>query len=316
MASKSSTQALAKASEDRSAIALREAGALMQPIALWLLRNGVTYGAFADLLKPVFVNAARHELQRGAAKATHSALSIASGVHRKDVRALADSAERVAPPQHGISLASQVFTRWLTDARYRDRGGRPRQLTRSGKGVSFESLARSLSSDIHPRTVLEELIRLGLVTLEGEKVVPAVQSFVPSQELGEMTALFSANSADHLAAAVHNLTLGEPRFLEQSIFATGLSEASVGRLHQVARSVWSRAFDTMMNEGRDCIAADGDVADSYRMRFGAYYYCEPTQAGEAGPEAAQPTAAPVGPARGAKNTPARSKTAPRRRKTP
>lgn len=326
MGSKSLTQRSVEANEERTAIALREAAVLMQPIALWLLRSGVTYGAFADLLKAVFVNAARHELQRGAAKVTNSALSVASGVHRKDVRALAESADATEAAQHSahhsVSLASQVFTRWLTDARYRDRSGRPRHLARSGSGVSFESLARSVSSDIHPRTVLEELIRLGLVRLGDDKVVPTAQSFVPSQELGEMTALFSANTADHLAAGVHNLTLEAPKFLEQSIFATGLSEASVERLHQAARSVWTHAFETMMSEGRDCIAADGEVAESFRMRFGVYYYGEPMQALGAGPEAAEPAEpaeVPTAKSRGtrdAKTATARSKPATRRRKTP
>lgn len=248
----------------------------MHPIAQWLLRSGVTYGAFADLLKAVFVHAAREELERGGSKDTHSALSVLSGVHRKDVRVLAEAVPTAAPQQRGISLASQVFARWLTDARYRSRGGKPRSLARSGSGVSFESLARAISSDIHPRTVLEELIRLGLVTLEGDVVVPSSQAFIPSRNLDEMTALFAANTADHLAAGVHNLTTEEPKFLEQSIFATGLSKSSAESLHDAARKIWAQAFEAMMNEGRQCIATDGEVTDSFRMRFGLYYYSEAT----------------------------------------
>ena len=276
MKANSSPDASVKAGAERTALALREAASLMQPVAQWLLRNGVTYGAFADLLKGVFVNAARHELELGGSKDTHSALSVLSGVHRKDVRVLADADPVSSTPQRSISLASQVFTRWLTDARYRDRGGKPRSLPRSGARASFEALARDISNDIHPRTVLEELIRLGLVTLEGDLVVPSSQSFVPSRKLDEATALFAANAADHLAAGVHNLTAGEPKFLEQSIFATGLSAVSVETLHDLARKVWAEAFETMMTEGRQCIAADGDVADTHRMRFGIFYFSEPT----------------------------------------
>jgi hypothetical protein len=294
MGSRSPPQPSVKANEERTAIALREAAALLQPIARWLLRNGVTYGAFADLLKAVFVDAARHELERGASKATHSALSVLSGVHRKDVRALADADPVTSAPQRSISLASQVFARWLTDARYRDRSGKPRSLPRSGPGVSFESLARDISNDVHPRTVLEELIRLGLVVLEDDKVLPSSQAFVPSRELDEMTALFAANSADHLAAGVHNLASNTPRFLEQSIFATGMSEHSVTQLHDTARKVWSGAFDTMMDQGRKCIAADGDVEDSFRMRFGVYFYSEPTPSTALTGRSATPaTASPV-----------------------
>ena len=316
MGSISPSQSTVKANEERTAIALREAAALMQPVARWLLRNGVPYGAFADLLKAVFVDAARLELERGESKATHSALSVLSGVHRKDVRALADANPVLALPHHSISLASQVFARWLTDARYRDRAGKPRSLLRSGAGVSFESLARDLSSDVHPRTVLEELIRLGLVVLEGDKVVPASKAFVPSQQLDEMTALFAANNADHLAAGVHNLTSDAPKFLEQSIFATGMSEHSVTRLHEAARKVWSGAFDTMMDQGRRCIADDGDVADSFRMRFGVYYYSEPTpNPVRASKSAAPTTASPVRKA-ATKTTAPSAKRVARTRKSP
>jgi hypothetical protein len=304
-----------KANQERTATALREAGAVMLPIAQWLLRSGVPYGAFADLLKAVFVHAARLELQRSDAKATHSALSVMSGVHRKDVRALAEADVEPAPPRRSISLASQVFARWLTDPRYRDRAGKPRRLPRSGSGRSFESLSRELSSDVHPRTVLEELTRLGLVEVHDDSVVPASRSFAPSRELDEATALFAANTADHLAAGVHNLTTDATRFLEQSIFATGLSEASVEQLHDAARSVWASAFDTMMEQGRRCIEADGDEAHGFRMRFGVYYFSESAPDQTGAPDAAAPPsrAQAKAPASPAAPTPRR---APRPRKTP
>ena len=114
-------------SEAHAQLALREAGGLMTPIVRWLLRHGVSYSAFADMLKAVFVQVAREELERGGARVTHSSLSVLSGVHRKDVRVLADAVPTAALPRN-IPLASQVFTRWLTDAAYRGPGGKPRAL--------------------------------------------------------------------------------------------------------------------------------------------------------------------------------------------
>ena len=280
-------------SEETAAIALREAAVLLQPVARWLLRSGVSYGAFAGMLKTVFVDAARAELERGGAQPTYSALSVLSGVHRKDVRAIADAPRNPAAlPPRGVPLSSQVYTRWLTARRYRARDGQPRALPRSGAGITFESLAREVSVDVHPRTVMDELLRLGLVTLEGDLLIPVSTSFLPSRRLDEMTALFAANAADHMAAAVHNLTTDAPRYLEQSVFADGLAAASVEQLHELAREAWQQAFEVMVKEARKRVAADGRVPEAppQRMRFGIYFYAEP-QAGAPG-DAARATQAP------------------------
>lgn len=265
--------------EEHAALALREAAALMVPVARWLLRNGVSYSAFTDLLKAVFVDTARAELERTGARATQSALSVLSGVHRKDVRTLEAAPGAAGAPQavRSVPLASQVFTRWLTDRRLRTRDGKPKKLPRSGGAASFESLSRELSNDVHPRTVLDELLRLGLVRLDGDDVIPVNTAFVPSSQLEQMTALFSANAADHLAAAVHNLTADAPRYLEQSVFADGLGADSVVHLHACARAAWSQAFAVMVAEANERVKKDAALAprDQHRMRFGIYFYGEP-----------------------------------------
>jgi hypothetical protein len=270
----------AAASEEHAAMALRESAVLITPVVRWLLRSGVSYGALAELLKSVFVEVAREEIEASGTRATQSALSVLSGVHRKDVRAIESrppGESTLSAPVRGVPLASQVFTRWLTDQRYRTRSGKPRSLPRSGSGISFETLARELSHDVHPRTVLEELLRLGLVRAEGDKLIPVRSSFVPSRELGELTSLFSANAADHLAAAVHNLTVDALPWLEQSVFAEGLSDASVARLHELARSAWAQAFAGMVDEASRRVEADDAVPSEQqrRMRFGAYFFSEP-----------------------------------------
>lgn len=293
------TSTAAPPSEETAALALREAGVLLAPVARWLLRSGVSYGAFAGMLKTVFVDAARAELERGGTAPTYSALSVLSGVHRKDVRAIAEAPrDPAALPPRGVPLASQVYTRWLTARRYRDRDGQPRALPRSGAGVTFEALAREVSVDVHPRTVMDELLRLGLVTLEGDLLIPVSLSFLPSRRLDELTALFAANAADHMAAAVNNLTTDAPRYLEQSVFADGLAAASVDDLHELARQAWQEAFETMVKEARKRVAADDrePPLEQYRMRFGVYFYGEPQAAAPAETTGSGPAARAARPA--------------------
>ena len=260
-------------SAEHAQLALREAGVLMAPVAQWLLRHGVSYPAFADLLKTVFLEAARGELERSDAKPTHSALSMLSGVHRKDVRTLAQT-PATARSTPRPPLSAQVFTRWLTDPRLRGADGRPRALPRAGGRRSFESLSFELSNDVHPRTVLDELLRLGAVALDGERVVPLAASFVPSARLDEMTALFSASASDHIAAAVSNLTTSAPRYLEQSVYADGLTPVSIDILHAAARQAWAAAFEAVVTRARECVDQDHVTDGDRRMRFGVYFFSE------------------------------------------
>jgi hypothetical protein len=280
-------------SAEHAALASREVAALMAPVALWLLRHGVSYTAFAELLKSVFVDAARGELERSQTKPSQSALSMLSGVHRKDVRAL-EQAPAVARAHPRPPLSSQVFTRWLTDPRYRGKDGKPRPLARVGDKRSFEALCRELSNDVHPRTVLDELLRLGHVALDGEQVVVTASSFVPSARLDELTALFTASASDHIAAAVSNLTLAAPKFLEQSIYADGLTPASIDLLHSAARAAWAAAFETIVKQARERVERDSASDENQRMRFGVYFYSEPASAPAAQPK---PPAQPRSPAR-------------------
>lgn len=263
--------------EQHAQLALREARVLMAPVVRWLLRHGVHYGAFTDMLKGSFVTVAREELALAGAKTTDSAVSVMSGVHRKDVRTLGQAPGSLPIPRC-IPLASQVLELWRADARYRDADGEPKRLPRGGSGESFEALAREVSTDVHPRTLLDELLRLSLVALDGDSVVLSNRSRLPAPSVEAGAAVFSTNAADHIAAAVHNLTLGGPKFLEQSMFVDGLSEQSAEHLHDVARRLWQEAFETMVTRARERVQADAPINADARIRFGVYYYSQPSEA--------------------------------------
>lgn len=263
------------AAELQAQVALSEALAMMVPLAQWLVRSGVTYASFAPALKGVFIEAARRDLRETGARITDSALSVLSGVQRRDIREMNQDSVRDITPKTP-SVASQAFTRWLTDRQFRGKNGRPLILDKTGEPVSFETLARSVSSDVHPRTLLSEMERLGLVQVRNERVALNNSAFVPKEGFAELAELFSANVADHMAAAVHNLTGKDDRFLEQSVFASGLSAESVEALGAKARQLWATAFDSMVQETSQWYQRDQDEPSArMRMRFGIYYFHEP-----------------------------------------
>jgi hypothetical protein len=255
----------------RSAIVLAAVLRAFKPLARLLLRHGVAYPAFASALKQVFLEAAVDELHRTGRKQTDSAISLLSGVHRRDVRNLGRLDGARIAMEEPMSMASQVMSRWLSDPDYLDADGQPRALTRA----AFDALVEAISSDVRPRAVLEELVRLGMAGADDEGVRLLVPGFVPRQGFGDMAALLADNVHDHAAAAGANLD-GDGNYLEQAIFVDELSSESVARLHSAAARAWRQAFRSVMQEAQARFDHDQQHAPPdariHRARFGAYFY--------------------------------------------
>ena len=245
---------------------------VMRPLVRLLVRHGVTYPAFATALKRVFLDAAIDELREREMAQTDSAVSLLSGVHRRDVRTLTrapTTPERAAKVP--LSLAGEVVARWLSDADWQDRRHRPRALERA----EFDAMVASVSSDVRGRAMLDELLRLGVVS-EGEGgIVLNAGGFAPRQGFAEMAELFAANVADHAAAAASNLQ-GEANFLEQAMFVERLGEKSVARLQRAATRAWAKALPSVLADAQACSDADANdpeaAAGGKRVRFGVYFY--------------------------------------------
>lgn len=273
------------------------------PLCRLLLDAGIDYPRASAELRRIFLQQAHEQMLRSGAADTDSALSLLSGVHRKEVRQWRSQARR-ADGQAAIPLSSQVYARWSALPGYRDRRRRPKPLPRLGPAPSFESLAREVTQDIHPFSVLQEMARLGLVELSLRKgveyVVPRHDGYIPHGDLQQLIDLLGMNLADHAAAAVANLGPDTPR-LEQSVFADGLSRASMARLAELARELWAQSRDRMVAEALRCLESDrADRAAHGRMRFGAYYWNDPDARAPA-PARRRPAAA----ARGAGQRPSR-----------
>lgn len=101
-------------------------------------------------------------------------------------------------------------------------------------------------------------------------------AFVPNPGLEEARALFAGSAVDHLAAGVHNLS-GDPgrRFLEQSVFADGLSEASIRELHQLANQIWADALQRVVDQAVPMCERDEGESRPHRFRLGVFSYSAP-----------------------------------------
>jgi hypothetical protein len=260
-----------------AAIVLDRVLRVMQPLARLLIRSGVPYTAFATALKRVFVEAARAELASRKMSQTDSAVTLLSGVHRRDVRNLGRGFKVAeAAPR---SLPGEVVARWLADPRFVEGAGAPRTLARGGETDegSFDALVASVSRDVRPRAMLDELVRLGVV-IDDEVGIRLVSSgFAPRQGFEEMSWLFADNLRAHAAASASNLQ-GLSNFLEQAVLVDEITEASAARLQKVSVEAAKQAFKIVLKEAQERCAEDvvqaPEAERRQRARFGVYFFNE------------------------------------------
>jgi hypothetical protein len=267
---------------------------VFRPIARLLIARGVTLPAVVAALKEVLVEVAARDFRLDGKAASDSRVSLLTGVHRKDVRAIRAGAPPLSAPRPG-GLGATVIGRWLAGRDTTDADGHPRPLPRQAAAgtPSFEALAAGASTDLRPRTVLDELLRLGLVAHDEatDTVRLLAEGYVPAGGGAEALGFFERNLHDHLAAAVANLLAGpdERRFLERAVYYNALPPEDVDRLEAEARTLALAALrhlNSLALERQQAAAAAAAAASASaaaggaqrareRFRFGVFFYREP-----------------------------------------
>ncbi|GLZ88066.1 hypothetical protein Pres01_41170 [Metapseudomonas resinovorans] len=266
---------------------------VMRPLVRLMLRKGVTYNCFAELLKEIFVNVAEREFRLDDKPPTDSRISLLTGVHRKDVKRLRSGvADEKKPLPENISLGAHLVSVWLNNAPFCKHPGRPLPLPRlasSGRECSFDGLVATVSKDIRARVVLDEWQRLGIVRIDEQDCVHLeTMAFIPQRGFDEKAAYFRHNLHDHACAAVHNLTEeGEP-FFERSVHYDSLSPSAVEQLRQAVSAEGMQvliAFNQLAAELEERDVPKPEARQ--RITIGLYFYTEGSPADASRPEAAR-----------------------------
>ena len=250
---------------------------ILRPAVRLALAMGLKHPQLEEVLRDLLLDEARHLWRnQGVAQPNLSQLSITTGLNRKDVTARVRQTRDPLPVTEG-SAAAKAFTAWLQLAAEVPAHRRLR-IADTGEGPSFELVARlATRGNVHHRAILEELQRLGLVTvLEGE-VEMVGDGFVPANSLRDLLAFTGDNVRDHLLAAVSNTLGQEPRMLERAVYASGLTAQECERIHQLTREHWDAVHYKLVREMAQAYSkAEGQ--GTARMRVGIYVYHEDEQA--------------------------------------
>jgi hypothetical protein len=214
---------------------------ILRPLARFLLHFGISYKDFSEIVKRVFLEESSLILKKANTEITSSALSIVSGIHRKDTSSfLKDpTAEpETADTSGGGSGALAVFSEWISNPDYLNLDKKPLPLpySHSDKNVkTFRALSEKVMKDVRAKTIFDELVRLDLVQYDVDTVTLKQDAFVPQADLNEKLDFFAKNISEHMQAAVTNVQSKTPPYFERSAFQDGLSEEDIKQIDSHVR---------------------------------------------------------------------------------
>jgi hypothetical protein len=262
---------------------LKAARRLLRPLVRLMMQSGLTFPVLADTLRRLYVEIAVNDVLTESKSRTDSRISLLTGVHRKEIRRLREMpADNAAAPDI-VTLASQIVAKWVGTVPFIDSEGRPLPLRRTNGDViesepSFDKLVESVTTDIRPRAVLEDLLGHGVVIMDAADYVKLnTDAFIPRPGREEQLFYFARNLHDHVAAAVANISAAEvPPFLDRSVHYDRLTPEQVQTLREYARAAAMRVLLDVNKLAQELTEAspDAEPRQPRRINFGIYVFDE------------------------------------------
>jgi hypothetical protein len=211
----------------------------VRPLVRLLIHWGVGYKDFCELLKRTYMEEAEKSLREGSKEVTSSNLSLVSGIHRKDTSLYLNEGKKKfskALNRPKSSAAFTVFSQWISHPRYKDLHGKAIALPYNAekREKSFTGLCEEITSDLRPKSIMQELFRLDLIKEENGNLCIKQDAYIPHKNLEEKLQFFANNIGQHIEAASSNIMGQKDLKFERMAQHGGLSASDVSELKTIA----------------------------------------------------------------------------------
>jgi hypothetical protein len=247
---------------------------IFHPLTKLLIMAEVTYGEASEILKVALVKTATEKLNQSNEQITDTRIHLITGVHRKDVRRIKEGEDSTTHTQSSAPITSQAFAKWLGDTRFQNSDGDPRPLSKkcSDSQDGFEELINSISKDVRPKAVLDEMLSRKMVVVNALGLIePSLENIIANQPTDDAAKYLGMNIHDHLEVAVNNLTDTADKQLERCAHYFGLSESAAQELENYSKEIGMSAL-LKINEKAQALIKEPKNHGNWDTNFGVFSY--------------------------------------------
>ncbi len=253
---------------------------ILTPLIRILLRNGVAVETFVEISKRVYVKVTEKDFKIPGKGQTTARIATLTGLSRKEVlrlRSIEGDEPLLSMERH--NRASRVISAWVRESEFHDKSGGPSVLPFDGARRSFTALVKKHSGDITARTILEELVHSGAVSmLKDEKIKLVTKTYIPHSDDVEKIKILGTDVTDLIAAIDHNLSCSpEDTFFQRKVWYNNIPDDCIGEMKKKIVKKGQAAIEDMNQEMVKCDRDSNSKIKGQgrkRVMVGIYYYEE------------------------------------------
>lgn len=259
---------------------------LMRPLVRILVRNGVSFGEFSELLKTVFVDAAQDVLQLPDSRQSVGRLAITTGLTRLEVSRLLTQSEADAEALAGrLSRVGRLLTGWHQDSDFTGPYGLPYEVPFDAPPGrrSFCELVRRYTSDVPAADMLDELKRIDAILELGNGYYRVLARFyIPAAADPAKFHAMSVAFTDLAKTLDQNLRPDEDhKLFERRVWApNGISPGDALDFDAYVKDRGQQFLETLDDwlMGRETEAIKSDVQPRVKVGVAVYMFVRPADA--------------------------------------
>lgn len=191
---------------------------LMVPLVRILIRNGIPFREFSDVVKEIYAKVAADEASSSERPASLARVAIVTGLNRRELIRIFGEPDRLRRAlESNANAIARLLQGWHSDPEFTGPYGFPRDLPfvdEANTALNFTELARRYASELPAEVMLDELLRVNAaVRLTESGLIRVVKrTYIPEEMAPEQIEVFARGVRRYVETIDHNLRQKEPSF--------------------------------------------------------------------------------------------------------
>ena len=247
---------------------------IIGPLVRIMLRNGIAHGAFADIVRKVYVDAGFAEVRRRGQKDTISNVSILTGINRKEVKRLHEALSIDTDQSlKKFNRIVRVLAGWQHDEEFLDEQNEPLDLKLEGEQASFTSLVRRYSGDMPVVAMLNSLLNSGnIAVIDNGNIQLINPNYLPQTDPEQKLNILGIDTSEFIQTIDHNLLTEDEKELWFQRKASN-TQVDVKALPKIKRHINKKAQSLLEDIDAEFSANEtSDEKNSRSLSIGVYFW--------------------------------------------